>query len=242
MSNLLLVRHGQASFFEADYDKLSPLGEEQSRKLGEFWLRAGVRPDAVFVGSLKRQARTAEVVAETFARAGVKFPDAEQINHLNEYDADGVMKSLLPWLCERDDAIRKLSQENADAKEPRERYRAFHRLLESVMRVWVEGTFELGQPPTFETWSVFSSRVREGLKRATAGDGNGRTVAVFTSGGPIGVAVQTVMQSPDPLALELNWRVHNASVTEIAFSKSRQTLSAFNSIAHLDTPELLTYR
>lgn len=31
MSAVLLVRHGQASFGAADYDQLSPEGEEQSR-------------------------------------------------------------------------------------------------------------------------------------------------------------------------------------------------------------------
>ena len=35
MSELVLVRHGQASFFSDDYDQLSPLGELQSQTLGQ---------------------------------------------------------------------------------------------------------------------------------------------------------------------------------------------------------------
>jgi broad specificity phosphatase PhoE len=35
MSVVLLVRHGQASFGDSDYDRLSPLGLAQSRRLGE---------------------------------------------------------------------------------------------------------------------------------------------------------------------------------------------------------------
>ena len=37
MSMLHLVRHGQASFGADDYDKLSELGWQQSRRLGEYW-------------------------------------------------------------------------------------------------------------------------------------------------------------------------------------------------------------
>ena len=39
MSVLTLVRHGQASFFAADYDRLSPAGEGQARHLGDYWAR-----------------------------------------------------------------------------------------------------------------------------------------------------------------------------------------------------------
>ena len=42
MGNLYLVRHGQASFLQQNYDKLSPLGEAQSRLLGEYWAPRGV--------------------------------------------------------------------------------------------------------------------------------------------------------------------------------------------------------
>ena len=34
---MLLVRHGQASWFEENYDRLSSVGEAQSRLLGELW-------------------------------------------------------------------------------------------------------------------------------------------------------------------------------------------------------------
>ncbi len=37
MSSLFLVRHGQASFLERNYDKLSAKGEEQARILGRYW-------------------------------------------------------------------------------------------------------------------------------------------------------------------------------------------------------------
>lgn len=36
MGTLYLVRHGQASFGADDYDQLSPLGQRQSVRLGEY--------------------------------------------------------------------------------------------------------------------------------------------------------------------------------------------------------------
>ena len=50
VSLLYLVRHGQASFFAEDYDRLSPLGELQARRLGEFFAARGVRFDAAYSG------------------------------------------------------------------------------------------------------------------------------------------------------------------------------------------------
>ena len=42
MGTLYLVRHGQASFGEDDYDKLSELGHRQSRRLGEYFAAKGL--------------------------------------------------------------------------------------------------------------------------------------------------------------------------------------------------------
>ena len=36
MGNLTLIRHGQASFGEKDYDNLSDLGRKQGHLLGEY--------------------------------------------------------------------------------------------------------------------------------------------------------------------------------------------------------------
>ena len=69
-----------------------------------------------------------------------------------------------------------------------------------------------------------------------------RRVAVFTSGGPIGLAVQFAMKAPDRSFLEINWRVRNTSVTEFVFDRERVTLDSFNSIAHLADRALWTYR
>ena len=58
MGTLYLVRHGQASFGAADYDQLSPLGRQQSERLGAWFRERGLRFDAVLTGTLRRHAQT----------------------------------------------------------------------------------------------------------------------------------------------------------------------------------------
>ena len=61
MGNVFMIRHGQASAFEENYDRLSTLGERQARLLGETWARRGFKPDRVFTGPRMRHERTAEI-------------------------------------------------------------------------------------------------------------------------------------------------------------------------------------
>jgi broad specificity phosphatase PhoE len=62
MGQILVVRHGQASFGAEDYDVLSETGEEQARVVGR--ALAHLEPALVVHGSLVRQRRTAELAAE----------------------------------------------------------------------------------------------------------------------------------------------------------------------------------
>ena len=64
MGTLYLVRHGQASFGEADYDRLSELGHKQSRRLGEYFAAKGITFDAVVTGTLRRHAETFNGIAQ----------------------------------------------------------------------------------------------------------------------------------------------------------------------------------
>ncbi len=74
MGEIVLVRHGQANSRatnEADYDRLSDLGHEQARWLGD-WMRAHEAPfDTILSGTLRRHRETAaamEVEAQPDAR------------------------------------------------------------------------------------------------------------------------------------------------------------------------------
>jgi broad specificity phosphatase PhoE len=84
MGQVLLVRHGQASFGSDDYDVLSDLGERQAAVLGRSLATRGTDPSAVLHGQMVRQRRTAEVLADA---AGWTLPlecdaDWDEMDHL----------------------------------------------------------------------------------------------------------------------------------------------------------------
>ena len=61
--------------------------------------------------------------------------------------------------------------------------------------------------------------------------------------GPIGVCVQLAVDAPASSAVQLNWRVKNASLTEIVFSSlQRLSLDSFNTLPHLDDATLQSFR
>jgi len=73
MENYTLLRHGRSvaddeNVFEARYDaRLTEVGEEQARLLGERWKTEGRSYDLVVASPLKRAARTAEIIAEALS-------------------------------------------------------------------------------------------------------------------------------------------------------------------------------
>jgi len=239
MGYLVLIRHGQARSFEKDGDRLSPLGEEQARALAKYWIRQGVNFDEVYSGELARQRRTAEIVGECFVQSGLAWPQLQTMPELNEYDAIGIINSLVPSLADRDAAFRALAEAFERNKDAPERNSHFQKMFEAATSVWLCGEFEV---EGVESWRSFQSRVRAAIKRITSAEGRGRRVAVFTSGGVIGLAVQNVLNAPERSALEINWRVRNCSLTEFTFSRDRMSLDSFNAIPHLDDPALQTYR
>ena len=238
MAQLILVRHGQATPFEEITDRLSPLGEAQSRKLAEFCIRHAATFDEVYTGSLDRQRRTAELVREAFVSHGLAWPEARVIPELNEYDADSVVKYFAPQLAARDPQFRMLVEATECGGGP-EQNRRFQRMFEALMNRWITGELDSSE---VESWRTFRSRVQQGLRRITQGGKSGRRVAAFTSGGPIGVAVQIALNAPDQTGLEVNWRVRNCSLTEFVFSGERLSLDSFNGLPHLDDPALRTFR
>jgi broad specificity phosphatase PhoE len=238
MSVLTLVRHGQATAFQKESDRLSEVGELQARKLAEFWLKNRVSFDEVYTGRLIRQIRTEQIVAEEFAANGTAWPVARALPGFNEYDAAGVLNRVVPALAARDERYAMLVQAFETARESVDRNRPFQRMFEIAMRAWARGEVSV---EGVEPWPVFRGRVREALQRVMQGEANRRAL-VFTSGGPIGLSVQIAMHAPDGMFLEVNWRIRNCSLTEFVFSGDRFTLDSFNGVPHLDDMALWTYR
>jgi broad specificity phosphatase PhoE len=235
MSQLVLVRHGQAAAFSADSDRLTELGERQSAVLGEYFVSRKVVFDEVIVGGLRRHVQTEAQVAAAYTRAGMAWPNAQSVPGWNEYDAGQIMQALGDALRERDAGFRKLVEDLQKAGEGPERNRYFQRMFEVLMARWVAGDVEASG---FESFEAFHARVASAFEAVLKGEGS-RRVVVFSSGGPIGVSVQQALRAPKAVALELNWRVRNTSLTEYLFGRDRLSLDSFNTTPHLVVDERL---
>ncbi len=230
MGTLFLVRHGQASYGEADYDKLSARGHEQARALGTSWL-ADAKLDAVFAGPLRRQHETI-----TVARAAGGGPEPVTLPELAEYPAFEMLQHLIPKLVAEDPKFAQLTT----APTPRLLDDAFHAILGRWSRdEWhVDGV---------ERVSAFVDRVRTGLDRVIRAAGSGARIACVTSAGPIGVAVGLTFGIPAERMVRTSIVIRNASVTEFRFRSQhfdwqpdQLSLVTFNGTSHLG--ELVTER
>jgi len=241
MSTLYLVRHGQASFGSANYDQLSELGKKQMRLLGEFWLRWGIKIDAVYTGSLVRQKDSAKAVMEEFKAKGNHFPELIVLDEFNEYDTRHILtRSLSTVLAENPEIFKILKEMTPDGRvDFLNDKKAFQRLFARVMDLWVDDKLNL---PGMERWGEFVRRVEKGIEKVIAEHSQGKTVAVFSSGGPISVGMKKALGLLDKTALELGWVIANGSITEFRYSGDKFSLVGFNSLPHLAEPELISYR
>ena len=239
MSMMTLIRHGQASFFAADYDRLSPMGEEQSRLLGQYWGVHGFRIDQVYSGPRLRQQQTAEWIGEAFRQQGGDWPAPVPNAGLDEYDLKGLMKHLAPALADEDSDFASLVDASRQSPTQQERLRNFQPMFERLLWHWQSEAVPMAD---VESWPDFRMRVENTMRQIQEDAQKGCRVAVVTSGGFIGTAVQSTLAAPDRSALALNWRVRNSSLTEWVFTRDRLTLDSFNGVPHLPNPTHWTYR
>jgi broad specificity phosphatase PhoE len=239
MGSLVLVRHAQASFFDADYDVLCPIGEEQSRRLGDYWAALGLGFDEVYTGPRVRHRRTAELVGARLKQADLAWPEPVTREAFDEHSVDRLLRESVDSLCADHPHLGALAQAYAGAESRGEKQKTFQKLFEALVRLWCAGACAI---PGADDWPTFRDGVCETLAGIVKRDPAGRRVAVFTSVGPISAALGWVLKCPDEVGLEMGWRLRNASLTEIVFTRGRVTLDGFNALPHLDQPELCTFR
>ncbi len=239
MGRLLLVRHAQASFLSQNYDRLSDLGETQARLLGEYWAKRNYGFDRAGSGPGVRHKNTANLARDASLHAGLHFPEPVIVPEFDEYQGDEVLRRSLPRLLETSARIRVLQGAFEKSNGSHERFKTFQKMFEAVIGMWVDGKIN---PDGVESWTEFSIRVNQSLTRFLSAGRPGERVVIFTSGGPIALAVQRALQLTPQNTLQVSWMAQNCSFSEFLFSKDRFTLSTFNSFPHLDDPSLQTYR
>jgi len=215
MGTLYLVRHGQASFGADDYDQLSPLGQQQSVRLGEYFAAKGLRFDAALMGTLRRHAQTFAGICQG---AGTPL-EALPWPGLNEYDSAAVIRAIHPAPLPRPDTP--------------EAYRHHFRLLRDGLTQWMNGVVS---PQGMPAYDAFVQGITSALEHVRKNH-HGGNVLLVSSGGPISTAVGHVLGTSPETTIELNLRIRNSSVTEFAFTPKRHMLVTYNTLPHLDAPE-----
>ncbi|MBU4566939.1 MAG: histidine phosphatase family protein [Desulfarculus sp.] len=232
MSVLYMMRHGQASFGQDNYDRLSDLGLRQAALTGEHLARLGLSFDAAYCGTMSRQQATARAALEALPSP----PQLQVLPEFNEYESIPIIKSLLPAMRREDPAVDKAAPHMLENR------KAFQTVYEGAMRRWISGRYPLDQG---EAWDQFQARVQAALERVRADNGRGKTVLVFTSGGPISAALRLALGLGDETALRITWVIKNASLSSFFYNDRDFSLSLFNSTTHLELhqkAELITYR
>lgn len=82
LAELYFVRHGQASSGTDNYDRLSPVGEQQGLWLGEYFAERKITFDRVVIGAMQRHRQTADAILRGLGAT----LSCEQDLGLNEYD------------------------------------------------------------------------------------------------------------------------------------------------------------
>lgn len=235
MSTLCLVRHGQASAHAADYDQLSPLGEEQGRVLGEYWAETGQLFDRVYLGPLKRHRQTLDAVTAVYKHRGLDWPEPTPLPELDEHQGPEVIAHHRASLYREAELV----DPDVEGVDRAEKIRRYLMIYQQGTRRWIRDDLET--PPGLESWAAFRARIESGAAKIQAGTTRGQQTAAFTSGGATAAAVGLALGLDDETVLELSWRVRNAALTELLFSGGRMSLDSFNAVQHLREERLVTY-
>jgi len=218
MRELLLIRHGQASFSAEDYDQLSPIGERQSALLGEWLAACGPAPELVAIGPRVRHRDTAR---HCLHAAGLA-PTSLLLQGLDEVDHHELLARLRPDLA-APGALRAAMKQSDDP------HRAFQRLFVEALERWASGAHDAEY--TY-SWETFRANVLAALR--TLADHPAKTIWAFTSGGPIAVIASALLGTPPSQAFHLSWPLVNTGVTRARLGSRTSTLVTYNAWPHLE--------
>ena len=225
MSELLLVRHAQASYGTDDYDRLSELGHRQAQWLGEYFKDRRLSFDRIVCGRMVRHRETA---AGIFRGMDFEPDNVESDPCWNEFDFETLTRAYLDQYPDK-------------APPPGAPVGSFTRLLRNSIEAWAEDRISSPLP---ERWADFEDRVRKGLRTLAAVSGERQRLLVVSSGGAISMALRHVLQAPASAMVQMNLQMRNSSVNHLYFNAHSMHFAGFNHTPHLDDParaESLTY-
>ena len=235
MATIYLIRHGQASFGAENYDQLSALGQLQARRAGQYLARTGVRFDAAYSGDLWRQRETCQLACAELEGDVSHTVDAR----FNEIRNDEQVEVLAPILAEQNAAFKALLDRGLSSSKD------YQKVIDAVFNFWVRNDCE---QYGIQSWQGYSSLATQALRDVMAGEGSGKTVGIFTSGGTIATLVAHVLGLDGTQTYQFYEPVFNCSITQLFYSGDKISLSYFNDRSFLQLlgdehgEQLVSYR
>jgi broad specificity phosphatase PhoE len=217
MTEITLLRHGQASFGSANYDQLSELGTQQAIWLGEHYKELQNNFDRIVIGGMQRHRQTAEGFLQGLAAD--QPPSLECHDGFNEYSFSGLLKPIQQHYADRLHA-------SDHAK------RDYYHNIKLALTLWMDGSIrDDGQ----DSWESFCQRIYAGFDFAC--DTPAKRILIVTSGGPIAVIVARLLKLDPATTVDLTLQCKNSSCTTILSNGREFTLNNFNNISHLMTAD-----
>jgi len=218
MSELLLVRHAQASFGTDDYDRLSDLGRQQALWLGENFAYRELEFDRVVGGTMLRHRET---VAEILSGMGQDPSAFETDSAWNEFDFEAIVSAYL-------------DEHQVEPPAPGASTTTFSRILRAALLAWAENRL---RGPLPERWDRFEDRIKTALSSLTGTARAGQKILLVSSGGAISTALGHVLGAPVETTVHMNLQLRNSSVSHLFFNSENVHFSGFNHVPHLDRPD-----
>jgi broad specificity phosphatase PhoE len=226
MSTIYLIRHGQASFGQENYDQLSELGEAQAGRLGQELAKRLAVFDAVVLGTMKRHQQTAENCVAGFGQSlGNLSPT--YLSGWNEYDHQDILAQFSSEFATAEGMTAFIArQEN-----PKQ---VFETAFNDAINRWISGKHDADY---VESWSAYSGRIHSALRSTIELGETHKNIAVFTSGGPISLVSQHLLGVPAENIMQMNWTLMNCAVTKIVATSSRVFVASLNEHTHFEGSE-----
>jgi broad specificity phosphatase PhoE len=193
------------------------LGQYWQNRWPEYWQEQQLGFAQIWRGSLKRHQQTLAGICPQ--------ANAQVTSRLNEYDSEAIIHAVLT----------KQAQELPPLGTPAG-YKAHFQVLRTGLQAWIEGQLAPEGMPSFAQFRAGIAEVLDEI-RSTHGAENQARILVVSSGGPIATAVMHLLGAPASSMIDLNYQIRNTAITTLQVSKHKLSLSGFNHLPHLDTPD-----
>lgn len=233
MSQITIVRHGQASFGADDYDQLSALGKKQALALGDYFVKQKRTFDSIYLGDLKRHKQTLDQIQKAFQLKDIVLPQATVLPGLNEHHGPRIVRKHFEKLKKEDSPMGEWARAFEPQKGASPKYFRYYNKITSA---WSKGEI---QDEEIESWSDFRLSVESALSRIRSENKGSKNILVVSSGGPLSVFVGTSFVAKNEDIMSMAQLVYNCAYAQLLYSGERINLQSFNRLAFTN-PELIS--